>query len=108
MTDEQILENNRQQLAEEQQAEEFLENMEEDDDLTDEERLAIEDNLNGLEAGQTFAHRHIIDKVNTFIDVYRSKGYSEDFIEGFIDGINEITGGFISLTNDSSPVDKTE
>lgn len=107
MTDEQMIESNRQQLLEEQQAEEFLASQEEWDEpaMTAEERKAIDDNIDGNEAGRAFAHRHILAKINTFIDVYRSKKYSENFIEGFIEGVNDVTGGFITLDSETEEVD---
>jgi hypothetical protein len=55
------------------------------------------DNLNGMEAGRAFAHRHIIEKMNLFIEEYRRNNYSDIFVEGFVDGINEVTGGNIHL-----------
>ena len=58
---------------------------------------AAEQNLSGNEAGRAFAQRHIIDKMNLFIDEYRRNGYSEDFISGYVDGINDVTGGVIAL-----------
>ena len=57
-------------------------------------------NLDGNEAGRAFAQRHIIDKMNLFIDEYRRNGYSEDFISGYVDGINDVTGGVIALDTD--------
>lgn len=64
-----------------------------DDEYTQED----EDRLKGEDAGKVFAQRHIIEKMNLFIKVYREKGWSMEFIEGFVDGINKITGGTISL-----------
>lgn len=64
----------------------------------------IEQNLEGNDAGRAFANRHIIEKMNLFIDEYRRNGYSEDFISGFVDGINDVTGGVIYL----SPGDEEE
>ena len=52
----------------------------------------IEENLHGNDSGQAFAMKHIIEKMNLFIDEYRRNGYSENFVNGFIDGINEVTG----------------
>lgn len=60
----------------------------------------IEDNLNGNDAGREFARKHIIEKMNLFMEVYRREGYSEDFISGFVDGINDVTGGVIYLEPD--------
>jgi hypothetical protein len=71
---------------------------------TEEDDYAMEQNLDGMEAGRAFAHRHIIDKMNLFIKVYREKNYSEFFVEGFIDGINEVTGGTIHLSSDEENV----
>lgn len=65
-----------------------------------------EDRLQGEEAGKTFAQRHILDKMNLFIKVYREKGWSMEFISGFVDGINEITGGSISLRGPNNPADE--
>jgi hypothetical protein len=58
----------------------------------------VEDNLHGNEAGRAFARRHIIDKMNLFIEEYRRNGYSENFIAGYVDGINDVTGGVIYLS----------
>jgi len=85
-----LLESNRQQLLEEEMAENILEGLDPDEQM-------LEDNLNGVEAGEAFAHRHIIEKMNLFIDEYRKNGYTEDFISGFLDGVNNITGGAIHL-----------
>lgn len=60
----------------------------------------MEDNLNGNDAGQAFARRHIIEKMNLFIEEYRRNNYSEDFVAGFVDGINDVTGSCISLQHD--------
>jgi len=68
----------------------------------------VEENLNGNEAGRVFAQRHIIDKINTFLDVYRREGYSENFIAGFLDGINDTTGGHIGLVVDDEESDENE
>jgi len=65
----------------------------------------IEENLHGNDSGQAFAMKHIIEKMNLFIDEYRRNGYSENFVNGFIDGINEVTGGNISLTDDEETAD---
>lgn len=64
-----------------------------DDEYTQED----EDRLKGEDAGKVFAQRHIIEKMNLFIKVYREKGWSMEFIEGFVEGINQVTGGTISL-----------
>lgn len=61
---------------------------------------AIEDTVFGNDTGQNFAWEHIIKKMNIFIDEYRRNGYSEDFVNGFIEGINDVTGGNISLSVD--------
>jgi len=60
----------------------------------------IEENLQGNDTGRAFARRHIIDKMNLFIEEYRRNGYSENFIAGYVDGINDVTGGVIYLSPD--------
>lgn len=69
---------------------------------------AIEINLAGNDAGRAFAHRHIIEKMNLFIDEYRRNGYTEDFIKGFVDGINDVTGGVIYLDRGEESDRETE
>lgn len=64
----------------------------------------LEDTVFGNDTGQNFAWEHIIKKMNLFIDEYRRNGYSEDFVNGFIEGINDVTGGNISL--EESEVDE--
>ena len=61
------------------------------------------DNLNGNMAGAAFARRHIVDKINLFLEEYRRNGYTENFVSGFIDGVNDVTGGRISLVIDECP-----
>ena len=63
------------------------------------ERL-MEDHMNGEDAGRAFAHRHILEKMNLFFEEYRRNGYSEAFVEGFIEGVNDVTGGSINLVRD--------
>ena len=60
----------------------------------------IEENLQGNEAGRVFAQRHILDKINLFLSEYRRNNYSENYISGFLDGINDTTGGYIQLVTD--------
>ncbi len=72
-----------------------------DDEMTPE----MEQNLAGNDAGRAFAYRHIMDKINLFIQEYRRNGYGEDFVAGFIDGVNDVTGGSISLDMDSEEED---
>ena len=60
----------------------------------------VEENLHGNDAGRAFARKHIIEKMNLFIDEYRRNGYSENFVAGFVDGINDVTGGVIYLAPD--------
>ena len=60
----------------------------------------MEDLLNGHTAGEQFAARHIMEKINMFLQEYRRNGYSESFLSGFIDGINDVTGGAIVLGGD--------
>lgn len=69
------------------------------DGLSHEEQQTIE----GFQVGEAFAHNHIIRKMNLFMEEYRRNGYSEEFISGFVDGINEVTGGTIRL--DAGEVD---
>lgn len=63
------------------------------DDLSPEDEQTIE----GHQTGEAFAHKHIIGKMNIFMEEYRRNGYSEQFICGFINGINDVTGGTIRL-----------
>ena len=65
---------------------------------------ADEDRLNGATAGQQFAQRHIFGKIDLFVKVYREKGWSEEFISGFIDGINDATGATICLNSGEESV----
>ena len=74
-----------------------MDNVEIETEIMDE---ATFQNLSGNEAGRAFAQRHIIDKMNLFIDEYRRNGYTEDFINGYVDGINDVTGGVIALDTD--------
>lgn len=69
----------------------------EESEMSEYSQQLIEDALNGRDAGETFAQRHIIEKINLFIDEYRRNGYSEEYVQGFIDGVNEMTGDSISL-----------
>jgi hypothetical protein len=74
-----------------------------------EEMSPIEaENLEGNEAGRVFAQRHIIDKINTFLDVYRREGYSENYIHGFLDGINDSTGANIGMHVDDEDDEETD
>ena len=68
----------------------------------------VERNLEGNDAGRAFADRHILQKMNLFIDEYRKNGYSEDFIRGFVDGINDVTGGVIYLENEEAAEESEE
>lgn len=61
-----------------------------------------EDRFNGEEAGTVFAQRHILDKINLFLEEYRRNNYSEDFVEGFIEGINGVTGGNITVNDEDA------
>jgi len=67
--------------------------------FVDETELSADDVdvMNGFEAGEAFARRHIVDKLNLFIDEYRRNGYSETYVRSFIDGMNDVTGGNICL-----------
>lgn len=67
-----------------------------------------EQNLQGNDAGRAFAHKHIIEKMNLFIDEYRRNGYDEWFISGFVDGINDVTGGVIYLDPGEEADEETE
>jgi hypothetical protein len=67
-----------------------------------------EQNLEGNEAGRVFAQRHILDKVTLFVDEYRRQGYTEDFISGFLDGINDTTGAWIHLEDNDEESDGEE
>lgn len=60
----------------------------------------VEENLHGNDAGRAFARKHIIEKMNLFIDEYRRNGYSENFVAGFVDGLNDVTGGNIGFYDD--------
>ena len=42
----------------------------------------IEDNLRGNDAGQAFARKHIIEKMNLFLDEYR-RNQREEYDESF-------------------------
>lgn len=75
-------------------------NMEYDADWTE----ADEQRRQGWEAGEVFINRHIVSKINLFLDVYRKKGYSEDFIAGFIDGLSDAATG-ISFGNNEESVE---
>ena len=65
----------------------------------------IEDNLRGNDAGQAFARKHIIEKMNLFLDEYRRNGYSEDFVAGFVEGLNDVTEGNIGFYDDEETAD---
>ncbi len=80
------------QMAEQQMIEELSVRLD-NSDLSPEDEQTLE----GFQAGEAFAHAHIIKKINLFMEEYRRNGYSEEFICGFIDGINEVTGGTIRL-----------
>lgn len=75
-----------------------------DEDYTQED----EDHLNGENAGKVFAQRHILDKMNLFIKVYHEKGWSMEFIEGFVDGINKVTGGTIRLNQEETDEEEVD
>ena len=66
-------------------------------DSSNSDDVEVEDRINGGMAGQEFAHRHIIGKMNIFMEEYRRNGFSEEFIAGYVEGINEVTGGNIGL-----------
>jgi len=68
----------------------------------------VEDNLHGNEAGQAFARKHIIEKMNLFLDEYRRNGYDEWFIKGFVDGVNDVTGGVIYLEENEADEETEE
>lgn len=63
-----------------------------------------EDRFNGEEAGTVFAQRHILDKINLFMEEYRRNNYSEEFIDGFLEGINGVTGGSITIDRSEKKV----
>lgn len=82
------------------------EEVEEQEDWTRED----EDRFNGDAAGVAFAQRHVVDKINLFIEEYRRNKYSEEFIEGFLQGINDSLGSNIGHHDEESTesVDSTE
>lgn len=81
------------------QTEEFVEQ----EDWTQQD----EDLFNGEEAGVSFAQRHITEKIIMFVQEYRRNNYSEDFVAGFLNGINGAVEGNIRLP-DTESVDKSQ
>ena len=71
---------------------------EEQEDWTRED----EDRFSGGEAGVAFAQRHVLDKINLFIEEYRRNKYSEEFIEAFLQGINDTLGSNIGHHDEES------
>ena len=76
---------------------EMIETFEEQEEWTAED----EDRFNGEEAGVVFAQRHVMDKVNLFIEEYRRNNFSEAFIEGFVSGVNSGLGSNMSIGEES-------
>lgn len=75
-------------MTDKQLAESFIENIPVDEDaVTEEWSQEDEDRWQGEWAAENFINNHIINKINLFLDVYRKKGYSEAFCQGFMDGI---------------------
>ena len=77
-------------------------------EMTEYSEQMVEDSLHGNEAGQAFARKHIIEKMNLFLDEYRRNGYDEWFIKGFVDGVNDVTGGVIYLEENEADEETEE
>lgn len=43
----------------------------------------------GHDAGKVFVDRHIVEKLNLFVEEYRRNGYDEYFVDGFVRGIRD-------------------
>lgn len=75
-----------------------------DEDWTEEQ----ENRRQGYEAGEVFINRHIVNKINVFLEIYRGKGYSENFISGFIDGISDAAQGISFGGNEESDTEEVD
>lgn len=76
--------------------------------FTEQDEADIEERMNGMDAGRAFADRHILEKITLFSKVYRDKKYSESFIEGFVDGINEVIGSSIYLHDNAAQGEESD
>lgn len=95
-------------MTDTQLANSFVEGVPVDEDaVTEEWTQEDEDRWQGGWAGENFINNHIINKINLFLDVYRKKGYSQAFIEGFMDGVVKHAAGihFPSEESEAEAVD---
>lgn len=47
----------------------------------------------GYDFGRQFAEFHLLQRMRDRITESRRDGNTQDFIDGFVDGVNDLTGG---------------
>lgn len=96
-------------MTDAQLASSFIEGVPVDEDaVTEEWTQEDEDRWQGGWAAENFINNHIINKINLFLDVYRKKGYSEAFCQGFMDGVVTHASGIHFGENDKGSEERVE